>query len=141
MKDAEKWMGDAVRVLPPEGHEPRHVGTSWDGSDWYSFSTSTAPTTSSKGGAVSQANGKEQQPRLTTPALAMAGSRKEALLRRLREDEELLLVDPEGEGESQERKEAFKTWVDVTWHAANTAGRATEEEHVGPIRMALGERH
>ena len=118
VKDAEKWMGDAVKIVPPD--DTRFV-TSWDGSDFYSFSTST-PTSD----VVFDA-GKASS--------VMAGSRKDALLRRLREDKNLLLVDPEGESETSERRAQFRQWVEQQWPQAN---KEDEVGHVGSIRMVLG---
>lgn len=123
VKDAEKWMGDAVKVLPPEGGNTQHLTSSWDGSDWYSFTTSPALRTRASSAA---------------PLVPMAGSRKDALLRRLREDKELLMVDPEGEGESAERKAEFQDWVAEQW-GSQKEGREQEQGQVGNIRMELGE--
>lgn len=129
VKDAEKWVGDQVKVVAPEGGEAAAGGVSWDGSDFYHFSTSApaapAASTSTTRRAISSS--------------ALAGSRKEALLRRLREDKDLLLVDPEGENETKERREEFRTWVDKEWETEGKNGREKEEGHVGGIRMALGE--
>lgn len=72
---------------------------------------------------------------------AVAGSRKEALLRRLREDQELLLLDPGAEAESQQRRDEFAAWVRDVWPTAQTTGREAEVGHVGGIRMALVPEH
>jgi hypothetical protein len=129
VKDAEKWMGDAVKVVPPEEQERRSAGMSWDGSDFYSFSTST-PTTKAPGEKVSQRQ---------VSGLGLGGSRKDALLRRLREDKDLLLVDPESEEEMKERRDEYRRWVEETWETAKKAEREQEEGNVGAVRMALGE--
>jgi hypothetical protein len=128
VKDAEKWMGDAVKVVPPEEQERRSAGMSWDGSDFYSFSTST-PTTKASGEKVSQRQ---------VSGLGLGGSRKDALLRRLREDKDLLLVDPESEEEMKERREEYRRWVEEKWETAKKAERKQEEGNVGAVRMALG---
>lgn len=134
VKDAEKWVGEAVKVVPPEGQEGRSAGMSWDGSDWYSFSTSAPKPKATNDGAVV---GGLERPRQVSGA-AVAGSRKDALLRRLREDKDLLLVDPESEDEMKERREEFRQWVANKWEIAKKDEREKEEEHVGAIRMALG---
>ncbi|WRT63501.1 uncharacterized protein IL334_000406 [Kwoniella shivajii] len=143
LKDAEKWVEDAVKVIPPDGsdHQDRHmVSMGWDGSDFYSFSTSSPTTNQSS--TISQSNndvlfdsdGGKSKPIST---LALAGSRKDALLRRLREDKDLLMVDPEGEGETEERKQEFKQWIEVHFESQKKELREKEEGNVGSIRMAL----
>ncbi|ORY22964.1 hypothetical protein BCR39DRAFT_550279 [Naematelia encephala] len=128
IKDAEKWVGDAVKLLPPEGEETRFVGM--DGSDFYSFSTSSNPV---ERGVIFDAESR-------TPRASVAGSRKEALLRRLRGDQELLLVDPEGTDESAERHQQFREWIEQKWPAAE-GDKVQELGHVGGIRMALVPEH
>lgn len=134
VKDAEKWMGEAIKVVPPEEAERRAAGMSWDGSDWYSFSTSTSEK---KDDLLSDAESKTPRSSMQMSGAALAGSRKEALLRRLREDKELLMVDPEGEGETQERKDEFRKWVEEEWPKAQKEEREKEEGNVGGVRMAL----
>ena len=120
VKDAEKWMGDAVKVLPPDDGDTRYVATGFDGGDFYSFTTSVSTPTTHQA---------ETRP-------TAAGSRKEGLLTRLREDKDLLLVDPEGESETDERRKEFRDWVAEVW--PTTVGKETELGNVGAIRMALG---
>jgi hypothetical protein len=129
VKDAEKWMGDAVRVLPPEGSGVENVTTHWDGGDWYSFTTSTTP---SKTASDEHKDGPD-----SSRPVPFAASRKEALLRRLREDRDLLLVDPEGEEETPERRAEYKQWVEEQWRDGTGQARV-EEGEIGSIRMALG---
>lgn len=133
VKDAEKWMGEAVKVVPPEEQERRSAGMSWDGSDFYSFSTST-PTQKTAGGEVETGTGRQRQ----VSGVVLGGSRKDALLRRLREDKDLLLVDPESEQESAERREEYRRWVEDKWEAAKKDEKEQEEGNIGGIRMALG---
>jgi len=123
VKDAEKWMGDAVKLVPPED---RTMTTSWDG-EYYAFSTSTTPKVLF-----------DATPRASSSAV-VAGSRKDTLLSRLREDQDLLLVDPQGDEESEERRLAFAQWVAESWPQAGEQGKTAEIGHVGGIRMALGE--
>ena len=130
VKDAEKWMGDAVKVVPPEEQERRAAGMSWDGSDFYSFSTS-APASAAR---IPGEQPRERQ----VSGLGLGGSRKDALLRRLREDKDLLLVDPESEEEMAERRAEFRNWVQEKWDTAKKSEREQEEGNVGVIRMALG---
>jgi hypothetical protein len=130
VKDAEKWMGDAVKVVAPEEQEKRAAGMSWDGSDFYSFSTST-PT---KGPGGDESRRTQRQ----VSGLGLGGSRKDALLRRLREDKDLLLVDPESEEEMKERREEYRRWIQEKWETAKKDEREQEEGNVGAIRMALG---
>lgn len=125
VKDAEKWMGDAVKVLPPDADDDtRYVATSFDGGDFYSFSTSTPKTST-----PTTTHQSELRP-------TAAGSRKEGLLTRLREDKELLLVDPQGESETDQRRKEFRDWVTEEW--PTSTGKEAEIGHVGAIRMALG---
>ncbi|WWC58000.1 uncharacterized protein I303_100535 [Kwoniella dejecticola CBS 10117] len=144
LKDAEKWVEDNVKVVPPDSSfdgsdEDKHmVSMGWDGSDFYSFSTST-PTaaTSSKEKIPSSDTGD----RKTVSTLALAGSRKDALLRRLREDKELLMVDPAGQGETEERKQEFRAWVNEHFESQRKELREVEEGNVGGIRMELVPEH
>ncbi|EIW73181.1 hypothetical protein TREMEDRAFT_59343 [Tremella mesenterica DSM 1558] len=110
VKDAEKWMEEAVKIVPPES-DRMNQNVMFDSRD--------------------------KTPRNSMSGVVLAGSRKEALLRRLREDKDLLLVDPEGEGESMERKEEFRKWVEEDWEKEGSKGREEEEGHVGGVRMAL----
>ncbi|TXT05056.1 hypothetical protein VHUM_03876 [Vanrija humicola] len=124
----EQWVEENVKLVAPPDEGQTFVSMGgWDGGDFYSFSTSS-PTA---------AESESRTPRPSLSSAAMAGSRKEALLRRLREDKELLMVDPAGDAETQERRDEFATWVADKWPAAQTAGREEEEGHVGAIRMAL----
>ncbi|WWD22804.1 hypothetical protein CI109_107298 [Kwoniella shandongensis] len=133
VKEAEKWVEDAVKIVPPDGEETRMVSMGWDGGDWYSFSTSSAAPKPSSSHTDSDAKSRPS----TIPTLALATSRKDALLRRLREDKELLMVDPEGEDETEERKTEFREWVKNNWEQQQKEGREQEEGHVGGIRMEL----
>lgn len=136
VKDAEKWVGEAVKVVPPEEQERRAAGMSWDGSDFYSFSTS-APQRKKQDEVLFEAGRSSSSDRQVS-GVVLAGSRKDALLRRLREDKDLLLVDPESEEETKERRDEFRQWVEQKWGAASKDEREKEEGHVGSIRMALG---
>ncbi|OXG23027.1 hypothetical protein C349_02478 [Cryptococcus neoformans var. grubii Br795] len=132
VKGAEKWMEEAVKVVPPEGEETHVVNIGWDGGDWYSFSTSDTPLHIS---AVDV--GASGPSTASNQVKVLAGSRKDALLKRLREDKQLLLVDPEGEGETEKRKAEFRDWVRTQWEAQKTDGRLEDEGLVGNIRMEL----
>lgn len=131
VKDAEKWMGEAVKVVPPDGADGSYIAASFDGGDLYSFSTSTSTPEKLLFDADART------PRPSTSA-ALAGSRKDTLLQRLREDKQLLLVDPMGSDETSERHEEFAKWQQEQW---STAGPLKEAEvgNVGELRMALGE--
>ena len=133
LKDAEKWMEDAVKIVPPEELEG---GMSWDGSDWYSFSTSTSHASSSRTVLYDAGSDGVTKPNRRTTMLA--GSRKAALLRRLREDKALLLVDPEGVDETPARKADYRTWLAEHWPEQLQSRRSAEEGHVGGLRMDLG---
>ncbi|WVR03404.1 hypothetical protein IAU60_000395 [Kwoniella sp. DSM 27419] len=139
LKDAEKWVEDAVKVVPPD-EDQRMVSMGWEGGDMYSFSTSSTKTNAGDVLFDSGA-GKSRSASSPMPSLAMASSRKDALLRRLREDKEALLVDPEGEGETDERKAEFRSWVGEHWDKEKVAGREQEEGHVGAVRMNLVPEH
>lgn len=140
VKDAEKWVGEAVKVVPPDEQERRAAGMSWDGSDFYSFSTS-APKRGKgdKDEVLFEAGGRSSLDRHSS-GIILGGSRKDALLRRLREDKELLLVDPESEEETKERRDEFRQWVQDKWEIVKEDEREQEIGHVGTIRMALGKR-
>ncbi|WWC85652.1 uncharacterized protein L201_000518 [Kwoniella dendrophila CBS 6074] len=148
LKDAEKWVEDNVKVLPPdqqslnnnqdENNNNHMVSMGWDGSDFYSFSTSS-PTTSSSNTNFSHTSTSSKDRSSSKPisTLALAGSRKDALLRRLREDKDLLMVDPEGQGETEERKQEFKEWIQNHYENEKKELREQEEGNAGGIRMAL----
>lgn len=100
VKDAEKWMEDAVKVVPPQEND-----IAWDGSDWYTFTTSARPATGTLFDVA-----KESQTAQGSQVV-LPSSRKDALLRRLREDRSLLLVDPADPSETSERQQAFRDWL------------------------------
>nr|XP_019048560.1 hypothetical protein I302_02332 [Kwoniella bestiolae CBS 10118]OCF27490.1 hypothetical protein I302_02332 [Kwoniella bestiolae CBS 10118] len=138
LKDAEKWVEDNVKVVPPDqtGENPdEHMV--WDGSDFYSFSTSS-PTTKSTFDQSASATAKKSKP---ISSLALATSRKDALLRRLREDKGLLMVDPQGVDETEERKREFGDWVRDHYEDQKRELREVEEGNVGGIRMELVPEH
>ncbi|KAL7420285.1 hypothetical protein Q5752_005254 [Cryptotrichosporon argae] len=136
VKDAEKWVEDNVRIVAPDDGT-QYVTMGWDGADFYSFSTSAAAPPGDilfdAGGAKGRAPGQGSR----GSSVALAGSRKEALLRQLREDKALLLVDPADEGESEARRAQFKAWVDTEFAKAFESEREQEEGNVGTVRMAL----
>lgn len=139
VKDAEKWVEENVRVIPPG--DATFVPTSgWDAGEWYSFSTSAPAAAASSTSTSADATG-GVTPRASLSSAAIAGSRKEALLRRLREDKELLLVDPASEAETKERRDEFAAWVETKWPTAKTVGREAEEANVGAIRMEVVPEH
>jgi 16S rRNA C1402 N4-methylase RsmH len=107
---------------------------SWDGSDFYAFSTST-PTQKVEGG--DSGLGRQRQ----VSGVILGGSRKDALLRRLREDKDLLLFDPESAEESKERREEYRRWVEEKFETAKKDEKEQEEGNIGGIRMALGTSH
>lgn len=136
-RTAEKWVEENVKVVPPEGVGASIAMGAWDAGELYSFSTMTVTpppetATTGEGGRT---------PRASLSSAAIAGSRKEALLRRLREDKELLLHDPAAEAETQQRRDEFANWVRDVWPTAQTAGREAEVGNVGSIRMALVPEH
>lgn len=120
---AEKWVAENVKVVDPDSLIPMGNG------DLYMFSTSSssAPAQPSTG-----------TPRPSLSSSALAGSRKEALLARLREDEALLLHDPAGSEETQQRRDEFALWIADKWPSVS---KKEEEEHIGAIRMALVPEH
>ncbi|XAO27874.1 hypothetical protein I312_106738 [Cryptococcus bacillisporus CA1280] len=136
VKGAEKWMEEAVKIVPPEGEETHVVNIGWDGGDWYSFSTSNDPSHIS---AID--SGASEPSAASTQVKVLASSRKDALLKRLREDKQLLLVDPEGEGETEKRKAEFRDWVNTQWEVQKTKGRLEDEGLVGSVRMELVPEH
>ncbi|KIR31835.1 hypothetical protein I352_05831 [Cryptococcus deuterogattii MMRL2647] len=84
VKGAEKWMEEAVKIVPPEGEETHVVNMGWDGGDWYSFSTSNDPSHIS---AID--SGASGPSAASMQVKVLASSRKDALLKRLREDKQL----------------------------------------------------
>lgn len=123
-KDAERWMSEAVKVVPPGEQAAGGEGMRWDGSDWYAIATTPA----------SKAPKSPSQ-----PSRPLAGSRKDALLARLREDEELVLVDPLASDVPAEQRERFERWVADKWPAVSESGIAAEGAMVGTVRMSVGE--
>lgn len=99
IRNAGEFLKDAVKVVPPDEHAEQ--GVAWDGSDMYSFSTAGQ-------------SAKEAVPydiaRYGTTEVSRSQLRKEALLRRLRADKDLFLVDPAAETESSLRRAAFKAF-------------------------------
>ncbi|OCF59810.1 hypothetical protein L486_02483 [Kwoniella mangroviensis CBS 10435] len=143
LKDAEKWVEDNVKVLPPdsqrsEGGNDVNEHMVWDGSDFYSFSTSS-PATKTTFDNTTGATGKPKSKPISS--LALATSRKDALLRRLREDKELLMVDPQGDDESEERRKEFGDWVREHYENQKKDLREQEEGNAGGIRMELVPEH
>jgi hypothetical protein len=132
---AEKWVEENVKVVPPEGVGASIAMGAWDAGELYSFSTMVPE----KQESLAAEGGRT--PRASLSSAAIAGSRKEALLRRLREDKELLLLDPGAEAETQQRRDEFASWVRDVWPTAQTTGREAEVGNVGGIRMALVPEH
>ncbi|GMK56961.1 hypothetical protein CspeluHIS016_0308010 [Cutaneotrichosporon spelunceum] len=132
---AEKWVEENVKVVPPQGVGASLAMGAWDAGELYSFSTMVPDEQK----APVAEDGRT--PRASLSSAAVAGSRKEALLSRLREDKELLLPDPGGEAETQQRRDEFAAWVRDIWPTAQTAGREAEVGNVGVIRMALVPEH
>ncbi|WVQ73991.1 hypothetical protein IAR50_003572 [Cryptococcus sp. DSM 104548] len=126
VKDAEKWMEDAVKVMPPDDEDAHGVSL---GGDYYSFSTSDTRTS----GTNSDVESRSRSP----AGIIAAGSRKDALLGQLREDKNMLLVDPEGEGESDKRKAEFREWVKTHWNEETRKAGREDEALVGAVRIEL----
>lgn len=133
VKDAEKWMGDAVKVLPPEDPTTRYVATSWDGGDFYAFTTSVAPADQ----VIFEADPRTPRP---SSSAVLGASRKDILLSQLRQNKDLLMLNPESDSETVERRTEYRTWLENMWDAEKEAGKAREIGNVGDIRMALGKK-
>lgn len=103
---AQEFLKDAVKVVPPEEGSSRNLGVAWDGSDMYAFSTSVDASQSQTPPASTDEGSRSARSFDFTRA-----SRKDALLRRLRTDRQLLLVDPAGQQESAARRDAFAEFV------------------------------
>lgn len=100
--NASEFLKDAVKVVPP-GEGDAH-GVAWDGSDSYAFTTAGD-------GSDRSAYGSSYDPaRSSSFEVSRSQLRKEALLRRLRADKELFLVDPGAETESTSRRSAFEAF-------------------------------
>lgn len=126
-KNAERWMSEAVKVVPPEEQEAGSSGMSWDGSDWYAIVTQP-----SKSHAI-------PHPKQSASNRALAGSRKDALLARLREDKKLVLVDPASPDVPPEQRQRFEKWLADKWPVQKENMVSTEGPMVGAVRMAVGE--
>lgn len=101
LHNAGEFLKDAVKVVPPEGDAH---GVVWDGSDTYAFTTA--------GDWSDQNRMSSDGTRSTSFEASRSQLRKEALLRRLRADRELVLVDPGAETESSSRRSAFATFCE-----------------------------
>lgn len=113
LHDAGEFLKEAVKVVPPEEGGASYQGMAWDGSDMYAFSTSVKSTPGDKNASTTQGGGGGGN----SPSRSMEftrASRKDALLKRLRTDRQLLLVDPAGENETPSRREAFQNFVKDT---------------------------
>jgi hypothetical protein len=108
MSEAGEWVKEAVKVVPPQDGEDR-PGVVWDGTDMYAFSTSA--TTSKSGNAPWERSASQLYTSASASPADRATMRKQALLRRLRSDKDLLLVNPAGEAETEERRAAFANFV------------------------------
>lgn len=108
LQEAGEFLKDAVKVVPPEQGEG--ISMAWDGSDMYSFSTSSSSNVANE--VLFDSASFRGQGRTTSSAELHRANRKDALLRRLRSDNELFLVDPGAESESTSRRETFKAFVD-----------------------------
>lgn len=126
-KDAEKWIGEAVKVVPPAPGSETAPTVSWDGSDWYSIVSQGAGPVETQG--TGQGSG--------GPARTLAGSRKDALLARLREDKDLVLVDPLSPDTPPAQRERFERWLAKSWPAPKET-MAAEGGMAGSVRMAVG---
>lgn len=98
-RHAGEFLKDAVKVLPPS--EDDQGGMIWDGSDMYAFSTAGQSQDDASPYDMTRSGSLE---------VSRAQLRKEALLRRLRADKELFLVDPAAETESASRRAAFQAF-------------------------------
>lgn len=99
LHNAGEFLKDAVKVVPPEEGDVH--GVVWDGSDSYAFTTAGDRNESGYRNSYDGA-------RSTSFEVSRSQMRKEGLLRRLRADKELFLVDPGAATESASRRSAFE---------------------------------
>ncbi|KAA1474311.1 hypothetical protein DENSPDRAFT_840896 [Dentipellis sp. KUC8613] len=110
LRGAGDFLREAVRVVPPSEAGPSSSGVMWDGMDIWTMPLSGVDTPRSESGG---SNGKARESGTGTPRRSGEGkaiaTRKEALLRAVRTNPEILRVDPAGEKTSEE---LYKTWVE-----------------------------
>lgn len=135
-KEAEKWMSEAVKVVPPSEGGQNAPAVSWDGSDWYGI-VSQAPYDASGSSTDTELHAEGNLIRKSPPR-ALAGSRKDALLARLREDKELVSVDPRGPSVPAEQRKRYERWLAEKWSGKKTPLVQVETEMAGSVRMAVG---
>lgn len=109
LKDAGKFLQDAVRIVPPEeGGEQPHAGVTWDGSDVWTLPSPTSKPGSSR---ILFSQTDAQVSALTgLSTSSVRAKRKDALLHQLRTNQELLLVDPASEAADEDVREAWAKW-------------------------------
>jgi hypothetical protein len=134
LAEAGEFLKDAVKVVPPEEGDGSGIGMAWDGSDMYSFSTSTANNLPADEVIFDQSSSFLGGTRGASSEVIRA-QRKDALMRRLRSDKELLLVDPAAEAESLARRESFKAFVE---HEIEGRGGVEGDEITKMIWQELG---
>ncbi|KAK7005638.1 carbamoyl-phosphate synthase [Favolaschia claudopus] len=98
MKEAGEVLRDAVKVIPPEEAQstPAPNNMLWDGTDMWMMPFDSAD---------SSAKGKDKAARDTQLAVA---TRAESLLKRLKQNSEIIKLDPEADAAS---KELYNQWL------------------------------
>lgn len=105
IKDAQEYLKDAVKVVPPDeqGSVP---GMTWDGTDVWMYPSPIGTAGWGKSGlAVDEAAPRKSSDTMTYARL----SRAEALLVRLKHDPEMLKLDPREDASVQDRFEKYVT--------------------------------
>jgi len=135
LAEAGEFLKDAVKVVPPEeASAGSGIGMAWDGSDMYSFSTSTDNKLAADEVIFDQSSSFLGGTRGTSSDVVRA-QRKDALMRRLRSDKELLLVDPAAQSESPARRETYEAFVE---HEIEGRGGVEGDEFTKMIWEELG---
>jgi hypothetical protein len=148
-REAGTFLQDAVKIIPPDESQG---GVSWDGSDVW-----TLPARSNKLGSsniVFDQSDAQVAARTGLSASSVRAQRKDALLKQLRSDRSLLMVDPAGEDAEEDVREAWKKWLETdvegkggiegdewtakVWEELGPGGEGVEE--LKAMRDELGER-
>ncbi|KAH8108077.1 hypothetical protein BXZ70DRAFT_1060706 [Cristinia sonorae] len=107
LREAQEFLKDAVKVVPPEEADGRSGSTAsagmlWDGSDFWVLPDSSGPSGKGKEKEV-EASGKTG-----ADGLRAVATRAESLLKQLKHDPEIVKVDPLAD---ERAKELYERWV------------------------------
>lgn len=110
LKEAGDFLKDAVKVVPPESMEAIDAGVVWDGSDVWMMPFVGAQV-SGTGLPVGKGKGKardgDQSSATAQRRRKAAATRADTLIQRLKQDPEVLKLDPLDDGSA---KDMYETW-------------------------------